>query len=567
MYKVDRRGQTKTLIQTKTNIIETVVLLVGILYHGLFEEWVCGACGIVLMVLLLARIRETNSLQLPKEPLLVMLSILPIAALVTIPYAIDGGMAALGFIKFFPVAVWTLLVKEEEKEGLLRLIPFAGALTALIGLIAWVTPLRDSFYLNNNRLSGTFQYANSFALFLLIGIIIVLWKKYAIWQKIIIFTISTAGVMATGSRTVFCLLVLVVIVWLICCIVDRKPANLAIFAGIFFAMMLTMPKVVERFTSLNIESSSFSARILYNIDGIKMVLEHPFGLGYKGFLFYQGAVQSGNYSATFAHNELLQTALDFGIIIAIAMAVAWIIAVFRKEIKLENRIILIVAVLHSLFDWSLQFGVILLIVVLATENEQVKEVKFAGKARAAACGIAALACAVSLWLSIAAFMEYTGNFGIAVNVYPYLTSSQMRVINEAESDKERYEAAESICRRNDYCTIALQAMAEKSAREGNFEKMAEYGERAMKTARYNTTGYELYLYLLSYAVETCGQQGKQNEALGYLQKVTEVTEQIENVNKSTNALAYNLYNKPDIQLSPEYLDYIEKAESIMEGRI
>ena len=86
-------------------------MLVGILYHGLFEEWVCGACGIVLMVLLLARIRETNSLQLPKEPLLVMLSILPIAALVTIPYAIDGGMAALGFIKFFPVAVWTLLVK------------------------------------------------------------------------------------------------------------------------------------------------------------------------------------------------------------------------------------------------------------------------------------------------------------------------------------------------------------------------------------------------------------------------------------------------------------------------
>ena len=55
--------------------------------------------------------------------------------------------------------------------------------------------------------------------------------------------------------------------------------------------------------------------------------------------------------------------------------------------------------------------------------------------------------------------------------------------------------------------------------------------------------------------------------MGYLQKVTEVTEQIENVNKSTNALAYNLYNKPDIQLSPEYIDYIEKAESIMEGRI
>ena len=110
-------------------------------------------------------------------------------------------------------------------------------------------------------------------------------------------------------------------------------------------------------------------------------------------------------------------------------------------------------------------------------------------------------------------------------------------------------------------------MAEKSARKGNFEKMAEYGEKAIESARYNTTGYELYLYLLSYAVETCGQQGKQDEALGYLQKVTEVTEQIENVNKSTNALAYNLYNKPDIQLSPGYIDYIEKAESIMEGRI
>ena len=154
----------------------------------------------------------------------------------------------------------------------------------------------------------------------------------------------------------------------------------------------------------------------------------------------------------------------------------------------------------------------------------------------------------------------------AAGIYPGMTTSQMRVISSAETDFAKYDAAEKIAKRNDYCTIALQAMAEKCAREGKFPAMADYGLKAARSSKYNTSGYEIYLYFLSYAAETCNAAGDAEGTLYYLTRAAAIDDMIKTVEAETCPLAVNLYDKPEIRLADEYMNYISQAKSLTEGR-
>ena len=559
---------------------EAGLLIGSICVFGLFYDGFAGYAGLLMLIPLGMNHYKNRKLLLPKSLLLFSLAALPAAAVFTIPFAIDSGMAALGIIKFLPVTVWILLIASEKndknevqtKEKLLALIPYVVAFLTFFGLIARFTPLKDWFYIND-RLSGNFQYANGFALLLLLTAIILLWGSYGKLHTVLMIGVLAGGIIATGCRAVFLLFLFTVVVWAITGIQEKERKRtiltvlLLIVAGSIVLGIATGELYqFARFTRFSITSSSLSARLLYNLDGLKMLLHHPFGLGYKGFVFYQGVMQTGNYSATYVHNELLQTALDFGAPMAVLIGLGWISAMRKKGSSVRNRMLLLVSAVHGLFDWSLQFPATLMILCLAADWEEQFEFSFHGAKRVLPGILSGVSVILVLWLGAASMLEYAGKYEAAVKVYPYLTTSQMRLINDATSDEEKYRNAEAICSRNDYCTIALQAMAEKSAREMDFEKMAEYGEKAVRSSRYNSTGYELYLYLLSYAVDSCSQQGDQERALYYLQKAANLSDIIQAVADSTSPYAKNLYDKPEIKLDDAYEEYMNQARNLMEGR-
>ena len=71
-----------------------------------------------------------------------------------------------------------------------------------------IPALKAHFFSGNGRLVGFFQYSNSFALFMLIGIIIIFNKKQKDLKDKITLGILALGILITGSRFTFILTVL-----------------------------------------------------------------------------------------------------------------------------------------------------------------------------------------------------------------------------------------------------------------------------------------------------------------------------------------------------------------------
>ena len=61
-----------------------------------------------------------------------------------------------------------------------------------------------------------------------------------------------------------------------------------------------------RYLTIFTHNSTLWGRILYQIDGLKMLLKRPAGLGYMGYYFLQPSVQSAAYTTKFVHNDFLQ---------------------------------------------------------------------------------------------------------------------------------------------------------------------------------------------------------------------------------------------------------------------
>ena len=546
---------------------EIVCMGISITLYGLYHETFSAAMGVVMLALLISRFTKTKSFKLPKNLFLFTMIVLPVFALVSLITAVDRGMGLLGLAKFPVVAFFVILLQYEPiefKEKLLRSIPYITATLTMVGLICMLTPLKTFFDING-RFSGTFQYANSYALLILCSLIIVL---YSFKNKAVALAIGITlsyGLLVTGSRAVAVLAIVNFIVWGF-----RNNRKRLVKAGIAGSLCITAFAVFNfdifnRLISFDFKSSSLISRLIYNADGINIMINNPLGVGYKGFLFCQGAVQTANYSSTYVHNELLQTALDFGILPALAAGAGIVMAVCKKGIPLMNRMILISISVHSLFDWSLQFPAILMILVLAVDMDvhTTIEVPITKKWIK---GITALFCTITtvflIWIGSATFFEYIGNYRTAATIYPGLTSSQMQLLNESNTD-ERYELANSICKRNDYCVIALQAMAEEYYKKGNIEGMEQAAMQAVKAGKYNVKGYEFYIMAMNQAYQMLQSAGDVNGAYTVLVYINRVPDIIKSVEQGTSPLAVYLDRNYEITLGEEYQSYLNNVNDVL----
>lgn len=538
------------------------IIYASVLLYGLFYEAFAAFAGIAFAVLLAIRTKQNGMICIPRSIFLIALMIIPLWIIVSTPFAVDSGMNILGFARFLPVTVFVLLMAGESAEYRNRIIdriPLIASIATAIGLLAYVTPLREYFFIQG-RFSGTFQYANSYAIFLLIAITVLLYMNSRRIVIILEMVVLTAGLIATGSRSVFALYLAVLIIYLV---KERKNiagivSSSSVTAAAFVLGLVTGKlKDVARFTDMDISSSSFAGRLLYDIDGLNICLHHPLGIGYKGFLFYQGAVQTGNYSVSYVHNDLLQTAVDFGIAAALILGTGFIIAAIKRGMPLRNRMIVIACGLHALVDWSFQFVLLIMILTLFIDSD-CWVLELGGSKSRLIKGVnnalIVIASALMLWLGTASLFEFAGAYNVASSIYPGLTTSQMYVIQGVQ-DERRYTEAYRVCKRNSYCTIASQAMAEYYAYIGDFDTMTMYARQAVDAARYNAEGYEIYIDFLEYAADNCSRENQQK----YLIKVAEVRDIIDEVENTTNRLAYNLYYSPEIVLDDKYISYIQEA--------
>lgn len=262
-------------------------------WYGLFYEYTAFIAGILFVILFYKITKKKKQIILRKSTNFYIYVILILSYLITSIWAIDHEMAIEGFLKFLPGVFYFILIMQfesEEKQKIMNTIPISGAVMCIVSYVLGQIPvLKAGFFSENGRLVGFFQYSNSFALFLLIGIVIIANKKEKKQKDLIILLILIAGILLTGSRATFIFTLLYGIYQII---KNRKHwkkvaiGSCIIVAGVAIAILILYVTqnmdILTRLFQISFSESTLIGRLLYYLDGLKIIAKNPFGLRLHG---------------------------------------------------------------------------------------------------------------------------------------------------------------------------------------------------------------------------------------------------------------------------------------------
>lgn len=525
---------------------------------GVFYEWQSALVAVVLLALIIIDIVRKKELEVDYGlPLLFTVAIV-VCHMLTAFWAVDKGMVWMGVIKFLPLPLFVLAA--TRKEDLLRFVPHSGALMALLSFaLCWIDGLKGHIIVSG-RIAGFFEYPNAFAIFLLVCLILVLFKEKITVVDWIFAAIYVAGIALSGSRTVMALTAVTAIVFIIW-VKDKKIKIISLIAFVMAAAAAGI-YLYTRLDSL-MNGSTFYGRLLYYMDALPVILKHPFGMGYYGYYYTQGSFQTGVYSVVHIHNDLLQILLDIGWIPAL-LGIVMIVRAFIKA-DVQTRVIMIMMVLHMLFDFDMQFislAVILLAVIVRKPSAKIKS--YPSYNALMPVGIfAPIIAVVTVWFGLSSFFYCINDYENAVKIYPSYTEAQkMQLLNA--KDTEMGKIADAILKHNPYLSIANDAKARVVFATGDTVGMMGYKESAIKFNRYELSEYLDYFDMLNYATNLYAQNNDYESAEYCINRCINLRNELKRVEESTSKLGLMIDDQPDLELPAEYTEYLDLLENLKE---
>lgn len=542
----------KSVLKPLKIFIAAVPFLIGVYY-----EWASCLVCMLLMGYLWYCFKMKGKILISWSVPLLAAVLIPVAYGISAVWAVDSGMALFGMAKFLPLPFFVLSVQQtekEERESLTDYVPASGMIMVILSWVLGLIPVLENYFRVNGRLAGFFQYPNTFALYLLVGIIILLskgrWNKVKALNLLILFT----GIPLTGSRTGFILLA-ATILWF-CFLIREKKARLGLLGILVFLLAVTGiyvlisgdTGVIGRYLTASFSSSTFLGRILYYKDALPVILRHPFGLGYMGYYFTEGSFQTGVYSVVNIHNELLQFLLDIGWIPTGILAWALIKGIISGKTK--ERLIIIVILLHSMLDFNLQFLSIFFILfsVIGISGKNVKE---NAKKGVLVAGMVLISGA-SLYFGLDSALYYLKQYSASAALYPGNTNAWMQLLGNAEEVEEMDEIAEKILVLNPDNPLANNAKARVSYANGDFGNMIKYKELSLQYYRYDLEEYLDYFNMLYVGYQLYTENNDLKSAEVCREKMVEIPDMLQKVLDKTDPLAYRIQDKPELELPEEY---------------
>ena len=480
-----------------------IVFLLTLFLNGGFNEFVSCLITVVISCFLVVKIIKKRTFVITVNVASVFIAVFVLGYLFTSFYAIDNGMAFLGFLKFLPVLLFSFLLMQDNESIITTLekLPYYALLVGIISLIGMVIPFFNKYFVVAERLGGFFQYPNTFAVFLLVcELIIVSKEKYKVTDFITIATLLVI-VLLTGSRTVFILLVISNAVMLFLKKgVKIKIIVISVFVALTLSALMLYPVLKDheffgRFYALSFSESTFVGRLLYYVDALPLIIKNPFGYGYMGYYNLQQSVQTGLYSIKFIHNDLLQILLDIGWIPAVLFVVAVVKSICSKTINVSYKIILITLFVHCLFDFNLQFLSMFFVLLLFLGINKGKRIEITKSKNVIVTLISLLSC-VSVYFGVSLIFAYVGFYEIADTMYPYNTENKIQLLIKEKDLEKQNEIANEIIEQNQYVSIAYSAKAHYAFSQGDFEKVMEYKNYIFQIAPFAYEEYEEYAYML-----------------------------------------------------------------------
>lgn len=528
---------------------------------GLFYEFSVFICACLLLIGISIRVKKNGKMVFFNTYISTSMILFTMGYWLSIIFAIEKGIAFIGALKFTTpllLLLFLMQVEKEERERCIQMIPTVGSVMLGISIFASFFKVSRGYFFQAGRLGGFFQYSNTMALFLLIGIILLCFKKKKSKKTWIEIVFLTVGILLTGSRSVFFMLL---VFFALLCMKERHMRKwlVLLVGGIFittsFYVWVTGDyQNIGRYFSTSPEASTLLGRILYNIDGLHLLSGHLGGVGYKGYFILQPMMQTGRYTTMFVHNDWLQIALDAGIITSIALTVAVLGSVVSKDNGLRNKIVLIAIAIHMLVDFDLQYFTIFAILVFMFPLEKNRREVVVAK------GTALLLPVVLLYgyLAVAYFLYHVGLYDTANKLYPHDTKiKEVCMLNSSTMESAEHMANE-ILESNSYSYAAWNIKAIAELEKGNYKEMIRCKKKGLSITKYNILEYQDYIVLLKKAID--GTTGK--EQASYIEDLLFVEDQVQDVLEQTNELAYRIKDKPELEMEEAYIEYIQIYKDI-----
>lgn len=558
----------KEIIRNELFYLKLMIFIFPFLY-GLFYEFTATFAGGILCVYLLVLVIRRKKFYFSGNVNVYLLMFVFLSYLLVSLWAADQGMAFIGFLKFSPCMIFLIILmqfKKEEIRACFDVIPWAGAVMVITTAPTIFIPgLADYFY-DAGRLGGFFQYANTFALFLLIGIIVIANKNEATPSNLIRLGILICGVLLTGSRTSFLLMAVLLIYFFVKAGNLRKSLSILVgslvFLGCVFVLTTGNFQNIGRIMTISLGSSTFIGRFLYDVDGINLLLQKPFGVGYMGFYYLQGQIQTGVYSVRFIHNELLQMGLDAGILAAVAFVFVCGKSLLSKKVDALEKLILGIILIHACFDFDLQFIIIFFILLMTLDIGKAKAVESKG-IRNAVIISTGIFCLGYLLVSMGLYATHNGNNSFGLKILSFNTEAKVALLIESSTTEDIDYWADAILAGNKYVTLAYEGKVFVAVQKNDFENMVNYEQKAIKCAKYDIKKYEVYLQMLEKTMNHYNDLGDRNNLLKYANDAFDIPDALKKLEETTSPLAFQIDDKPVFTLSQNSQIYIEKLRKTL----
>ena len=501
--------------------------------------------------------------------------------LLTVFFAVDRGFAFIGFIKFLPYLLSTYIfsaIPERDRSFVLSCIPLTGCAQTLTAVPAFFYEPLKSYFFTYDRFHGGFGYSNTFALFLLCGLIITFFGDRA-WKgafRLLIGITLSAGILFSGSRSVFFLLVPL----LLFAAVKNKRIRLPLLigaailiagAGIYGAVSGNLENVA-RFLDFSVSESTYLDRLLYYRDALTLIIHRPFGLGYKGYQFIIPAYKTGAYSVSFVHCDYLQLMLDIGVLPSTAVITCIISGFFRVK-KTVDRLLLGTILVHCAIDFDMQFLSIMLILPLVLVNEQttpaanIKRKNSADHSsnvsKSIAVTLSALCLIAGTYLCTACSFECAAKYNIAVKLYPGLTLSQTALLHITDNISDAEKLADTIIKNNKYIPYAYDIKAHISANRHNYDNALSLKDRAIACSPLNNAEYSDKFDLLVSAINHAGETNDARLMRKACDAISALPGDIDSARERVSRLGSKLTDVPKLGLTDEKTEYILQIKKLV----
>ena len=273
------------------------------LWGGIYD-FTIAIYGCIFCIGIITVVRKKDRLSIPVNITSAGLIIILICSIISSVAARDHGIAVIGILRIVVFIVFWILwcnIAEQKRDIIWNVLPELLAGITLVSIVLYFIPQLREYLYSAKRLGGVLQYSNTFALLLLASFICLMYREKKSKSAYVVGSILILGIILCGSRTVFVLLIGVILFFIV-----KKKLSLKYFGIVIsglvillFILQLLMKLDIQRLLKITLNSSTLNGRVLYWFDGIRVLMKNPLGLGYMGYYFKQPQFQTGNYATKY----------------------------------------------------------------------------------------------------------------------------------------------------------------------------------------------------------------------------------------------------------------------------